>query len=227
MNEDAYFYPLILEDINNAWEPMLPRISPAVFPAKSVISRCRSSGNVEDRLFFIKKGLIRLSQIDYRGIEKIMLYMGKGTFFNENPVFNPYPCDDYYFTSIDETEAMMLPKKLVAGIIREHPRLAFDMMRSMSVKTYTFYRQLSSMRNRRSFGNTCRILYGMHRYQRKNGIIVPRISQRELAAYLGIHRSSLHKNLLRLKKENIIGRYSRRCLEIRGLRQLYTYAVEG
>jgi DNA-binding IclR family transcriptional regulator len=63
-------------------------------------------------------------------------------------------------------------------------------------------------------------------FQKINGKIVPHLSLQELAAFLGIHRSSLHKALARLREESIIGDYSKNRLEIYDLEKLSLYCKE-
>jgi CRP-like cAMP-binding protein len=78
-----------------------------------------------------------------------------------------------------------------------------------------------------AFGNLCRALYSMHLHQKKKDRIVPRLAQQELAAFLGVHRSSLHKAMTRLRAEGIIGAYSKSSLEIRDIDRLEGYCGES
>jgi CRP-like cAMP-binding protein len=129
---------------------------------------------------------------------------------------------------MEETEAVFLPKKkFTEDFIRENPELIQNLLESLSKKSQHFFQQLCNLQMFTTFGNLCRSLYSMHLYQRRNDKIVPRLAIQELAAYLGVHRSSLHKGLKRLKVEGVIGEYSRSNLKIYDIPRLALYCAEG
>lgn len=134
---------------------------------------------------------------------------------------------DSLFTCMEPTDTVFFPKStLNAEFIREHPELFYNFIESLSKKSQCFYSRLSAASMSDSFGNACQALYSMHLYNRHKGHVAPRLTQLELAAFLGIHRSSLHKALARLKDEGVIGQYSRKHLTIHKPDALYEYALK-
>ncbi len=225
MPERSGFQPIILVDLNTPWEKVLDQGRPLSFAARTIIS-ASSFGEFASGMYYIKKGHVRLSSIAANGQEKMMFYMGHGTFFNEIPMLQAET--DYLFTCMDATDAIFFPKKRITeDFIRRYPELMLNLLESMSRKTRSFYAQLGGLRAYDTFANVCRILYSMHLYNRSGGRIAPRLTQQEFAAFLGVHRSSLHKALFRLQNEGVIGRYSRAELEIHDLERLLAYAEGG
>ena len=225
MPEASGFKPIILTDLNTPWEKVLDQGTPVSFARRTIIS-ARAFGESASGMYYIKKGHVRLSNIAANGQEKMMFYMGRGTLFNEIPMLQAET--DYLFTCMEETDAIFFPKKRITeDFIRRHPELMLNLLESMSRKSRSFYTQLSGLRAYDTFANVCRMLYSMYLHNKSGGKVVPRLTQQEFAAFLGVHRSSLHKALSRLQNEGVVGRYSRKELEVRDPDRLLAYTEGG
>lgn len=221
---NSTYAPTILTDLNTPWEQVFHLGTPVSFKAKTILS-ARTADIEKAGLFYIKRGRIKLSHIAPNGQEKIMIYMGKGMLFNEIPMLLPF--SDALFTVMEPTDAVFFPKKrLTLDFIKQYPHVILNMLESVSKKSQIFYTQLCTLRSFGTFANVCRALYSMHLYNREGQKIVPRLTQQELAALLGVHRSSLHKALFRLQSEGIIGTYSRKELPLYNEKVLKEYAEE-
>ena len=204
------FFPIILTDLNSPWEKVLNLGTPRSFPAKSIIT-VSDHGMSEIGMYYIRSGRVRLSSLTFDGTERIVLYMGKGTLFNELPML--ILSSDHMFTCMEKTETVFLRKKNInEDFIKKNPELMLNLLISMGKKSKTFYSQFCNLRTLDTFSNVCHALYSMYLFNKINDLIVPRLTQQELASFLGVHRSSLHKALTRLKQEGIIGDYHRRKL---------------
>jgi len=223
MSETSSFQPVIFMDLNSPWEKVLSLGIPQSFSAKMIIP-ARQRGDVGAGMYYIRRGCIRLSNITPNGQEKIMLYMARGMIFNEAPMFHNNSAP-YLFTSTEATDTVFIPRKrITVDFIREHPELMMNLIESVTKKTISFSIQLFGLRAFDTFANVCRVLYSMYLFNRSNGNIVPRLSQQELSAFLGVHRSSLHKVLFRLKEEGIIGSYHRKNLAVYSPERLLAYS---
>lgn len=218
------FPPLVMDNLNRSWERVFHLGTHVSLPGKSVITG-RSPGIKEHGIYYIKRGRVRLSSVTIGGQEKMLLYMGEATLFNEIPML--IVSSDYMFTTMEDTDAVFWTRKqITTDFTREYPELVLNLMETMALKMQSFFMQLCGMSSCSSFVNVCRILCSMYVYQRKNGVVVPSLSKQELAAFLGIHRSSLHKALSRLQDEGVIGSYTRSRLEIQDLDKLKKYAEQ-
>lgn len=225
MSQDTVFQPIILMNMNKVWENVLHMGTPLSFPAKKIISFSQSD-STNAGIYYIRHGCVRLSHIASNGQEKVMLYMGRGMLFNEIPMLNVG--SDYLFTCMEPTETVFFPKKWITEeFIKEHPDLFLNLLESLSKKSRNFYSQLCGVRIFDAFVNVSRILYSMYLHNKAQDYVVPRLTQQEIAAFLGIHRSSLHKALFRLKDEGIIGQYSRKRLEVYDPDRFLEYAQGG
>lgn len=225
MPDASGFQPTLLTDLNTPWEKILDQGTAIRFARKTIIS-ARSFGESASGMYYIRKGRVRLSSIAANGQEKMMFYMGRGTFFNEIPMLQAE--SDCLFTCVEDTDAVFFPKKRITeDFIRRNPDLMLNLMESMSRKSRSFYDQLSGLRAYDTFTNVCRIIYSMYLFNKDGGKIVPHLSQQEFAAFLGVHRSSLHKALHRLQGEGVIGRYGRKELELHDAQRLLAYAEGG
>lgn len=226
MPDTHLFLPIILRNLNTVWEKVQHLGKPVVFPAKAIVSGETAGDDPKQGMYYIKRGLVRLTSLSPGGQERTMLYLGPGVFFREIPML--LHSGDSVFTCMESTETVFFPKKmLTCDFIKTHPELFLNLVESLSRKSMCFYNQLSGACLYGSFGNTCRALYSMYLFNRQKGHVYPGLTQLELAAFLGIHRSSLHKALARLKDEGIVGAYSRKHLAVYNPEALYGYALKA
>lgn len=222
MQAISEFKPIFLVDLNTPWERVLDLGKMLTYAPKSIIPSYHID-NFFSGIYYIKKGHVRLSHIAANGQEKVMFYMGHGTLFNEISMLQERTIS--LLTCIEPTEIIFFPKnRLNEDFIRCHPDLILNLLDSMSFKTITFYTQLGGLQAYDTFTNVCRTLYSMHLFNRVGDKIMPPLTKQELATYLGVHRSSLHRSLFRLQNERIMGTYSRKELEIYDLERLLAYA---
>jgi CRP-like cAMP-binding protein len=219
------FFPIILTDLNRPWEKMLHLGTRITFAARCLIPQRKFSSNTG--MYLMRRGLVKLSYISLSGDEKALLYIGRGTLFHETPMLHDaYGCT-YTFTCIEPTEFTFFPKKILTlDFVRQHPELILNMLESFSIKTTILYSSHGREGSFNVFTKTCRVLYSMYLFNNIAGVVVPRISRQELASFLGIHRSSLHKALRRLHDEGVIGAYSKKKLTICNIEPLQKYALE-
>ena len=223
MDIKGEFAPLILTNLNTPWERVLALGTPLSFPTKKIIPTVGSNTS-QDGMYYITRGRVRLSHIAPNGSEKVLFHMGKGMLFNEIPMF--VAVQNAIFTAVEPTKVLFWPRHLLSlSFIKGYPDLISNLLQSLSRKASNFHIQLCAQGLFTSFINVCRALYSMHLYQRKGETITPHLTQHELAAMLGVHRSSLHKALTRLKEENVIASYNKKELVVTNLEALLYYAL--
>ena len=217
------FLPIILNDLNKPWEKVLELGTPVSFPPRSIIPQREASSGTG--MYLLRGGLVKLSYISLNGKEKTHFYIGPNTLFHEVPMF--FSTRIYTFTCMESTEIVFFPKKLItADFVRRYPELFLNMLESSSIKSIMLYAALSREHTHDSFAKVCHVLYCMHLFSKAGDAVVPHLAQQELAAFLGIHRSSLHKALRRLHDEGVIGVYRKKELPIYDAGALLKYATE-
>ncbi|MDR1947537.1 MAG: Crp/Fnr family transcriptional regulator [Desulfovibrio sp.] len=225
MEKNDHFHPIVLQDLNGPWEQVLHTGYSTSIPAGSVISGSgRRDG--ENRIFFIKQGRVSISHISGNGEERILMYLGRCCMFEEIPM--QHDGMDCIFTCMENVGAVYWPKKILNGeFAAQHPELVLNLLKSLSLKSRIFSGRLCELHAFDSLGLVSRALYSMYLHSDRKKRPVPKLTQLELAAYLGIHRSSLHMVMTRLREEGIIGVYSKSRMEILNPDQLLAYALSG
>lgn len=229
MPRNESLLPIIITGMNEPWEKITHLGTRERFPKRSVVA---GGGADVDGIYYLVRGLVRLSCITRAGKEYAMLYMGEGMLFNENDIFHKGL--NNFLTSIEPLETVFFPRAMLnEQFFGEHPDLAMNLISSMSQKTRVLYSLLGATRSLDSFAHVCRVLYRMHLFNRvqeagsSKSRIVPRLCQQELAAFLGMHRASMHTAISRLKEERIIERYSKKELIITDLPALERYVMSN
>ena len=222
-NIEGEFLPIILIDLNKPWEKILDLGAPMSLPPQSLISRREFPS--KNGMYLMRRGLVKLSHTSLSGKEKTHFFIGRNTLFHETPML--YEACHYSFTCMEPTEIVFFKKKLITpDFVRQYPELILNMLESFSIKASMLYGNLCREHSFSVFTRVCRVLYSMHLYQQQSGnLAVPRLAKQELAAFLGIHRGSLHKALSRLYDEGAIGAYRKKELPIHDAGALLEYAL--
>ena len=214
------FAPIILYDLNTEWEKIFPLGAPVSLHSKQIACDTNYNG-----FYYVISGLVRLSILSENGEEKILLYIGDGCLFNENPAIVNLGAS--IFTCMEPTKTIMFSKSIMTEqFIQNHPDLILNLFESSKKKIGAMATMLFHAKVNNTFSNTCKTLCSMLEHQQKNNMVVPRLSQQELASLLGVHRTSLHQVLKRLQDEGIIGKYRRSELQIIDKERLYRYAAQ-
>jgi CRP-like cAMP-binding protein len=224
---ESEFLPIILIDLNKPWENVLELGIVKSFQSRNIIVR-QDMPFSSNGMYLVRRGIVKLSYISSSGKERTHFYIGQGSLFHEIPMM--HATRNYAFTCMEPTETVFLPKHLLTpDFMRQYPELVLNMFESSTIKCRILYTSLCGEHFFNSFANVCRVLYSMHLFNRVKGkgMVVPYLSQQELAAYLGMHRSSLHKALSRLRDEGVIGAYSKRELLIHHAETLMKYSLEN
>lgn len=224
MHHDQRFPPIILENLNAEWEKCLAMGVPKRFAAGACFSDAGSFEPVLDEgMYYIRKGLVRLSQRESEGRHKIMLYLGRKVFFNEVPMLQR--SDGYVFTCMEETESVFLPKRLVVGkLLKEDDALRKNLLASMSRKSMFYHRRIKFGQGKDALSRVCRALCSMRIHNSVGEKVAPRLTQRELADYLNLHRRTVQRVLARLQEEGVMSPYSCRGIEIYDQEKLLAFS---
>lgn len=214
MPVNSPFRPIIITDLNTVWHECLNLGTPAYFPSGTVFSDTGASVATPDQgMYFIKEGRVRLSSREEGGGETVMLYFGENVFFNEVPMLQPG--FGHIYACMGDVQAVFFPKRLVtAKIFKERPALKRNLLESMARKSNYYLARLKAEAGCGALGNISRALYSMHIYNRGEAGIVPLLTQRELAEYLGLNRRTLQRSLLRLRDDGLTGQYSHKHLAV-------------
>jgi CRP-like cAMP-binding protein len=225
MNTYERFHPIVLQDLHAPWEQLLHTGYDISFSAGRVIAGS-AGDDAAHRIFFIKQGRVSLSHISGNGEERILMYFGRRSMFAETAM--QHDGMDCIFTCLDAVHAVYWPKTILnEDFAARHPELILNLLQSLSRKSRIFSGRLCELHAFDAFGLVSRALYSIYLHSNEKKKPVPNLTLLELAAYLGIHRSSLHMVMARLREEGIIGTYSKSGMEILDPDQLLVCAISG
>lgn len=204
---------ICLEGINAPWSEVLHLGTRCTFPKGHIIMGSRLQG-----VYFISSGRVRLSYLDEEGEECGKLYLGQGCLFNEIPALASNFWYTVIFCCLDATEIWRFDAAVLEDedFLARHPHLIANLMRSMARKSSIFFFHLARTRSASSMCRLCDLLVQLSESHRGK----LRMSQSDAAAMLGLHQTTVARLIRRLREEGVIGRFTKRELEVLDMERL-------
>lgn len=202
-----------INGINAVWAKQIPASIRRSFPKGRVLDIERDM-RIGDRtgFYYIISGLIRLAYIGMGGEERTLLYAGEGVLLNV-PSILTNDFGDSVATCMEKTEIAIFDANLLSDIdfARENPELMLNLIHTLSFHLVMHSQRLAETSLENTISRLCSIIQEM---ASENGPIKPNFTQQELALILGIHRATLTRALTRLRNMGVIGKFTKRELEI-------------
>ncbi|WP_295636537.1 Crp/Fnr family transcriptional regulator [uncultured Mailhella sp.] len=180
----------------------------------------------ETRSFgYLTSGRICSTHTSYGGGAHSMLIFGPGTLVREAYVCSGFCQSLPHFQCLTDVECHIFPGDLLHDerFIAAHPELMRSMLYSVSVKLSLFDAMLSIMSCRTVEEKVAMWMYYCCDSCGRSSFS-PGISQIELSLLLGVHKSSLNKVVLALKKHGILECFTKTRLSILDERRLFRAA---
>ena len=183
-------------------------------------------GRFDDIFFYINRGCVSLfhDMPGGKSVQIIQFFEGN-TFATSVAMVSDWTSfrtfNLRYFFPV-ETEAWCFPKSLIVDeeMIRRYPQVIVYVLRQQCIKTLIMHSNFT-MRNEDSAEKMlCNFMVNMFLAKGSQGELCPEISQTALAAALGIHRTTLNRALRKLRKQGIVGEFSRNRLEVFDMEKL-------
>lgn len=171
---------------------------------------------------YIQKGQLRLSSVSDDGRQRIVFYLGEGCICMEIPILSYF--EDKYtpeFVTTTDCVIYFFSKEFLTdeNFIKNYPELIINFIHSMAVKSRAFFSQLSEEAVLDSTAQFCRFL--CREYEKiKQTTFQLGFSQIELALMLSLHRNTLCRIVRELRKDNVLGKCTKNCIEILDLEKL-------
>ena len=216
-----------VSDLNTPWEQVLHLASRRVFPKRHTID---VSNTESPYFYYILSGTVRLAYVGANGEERTILYAGAGTLMNV-PTIIAGDIKNTVVTCTERVEAAIFDAGLLTdrAFAAAHPDLLLNLIHSLCIHLVIHSQHLGDASLVGTMGHVCRVFQEMsQKYGGRPRCIAspspenpamrprssPDMTQQELAALLGIHRTTLTRILCRLKALNIIEKYTKNDLHI-------------
>jgi CRP-like cAMP-binding protein len=215
----------MFENLCPSWEKVLHMGVHSSFPKGS---RIFDLDDIINGIFYIQKGSVEINLFTIQGPEKVLFIVGKHCIFGEVSGFMDGDSGDATARARTDCELYFFKKEIIEGIIaREHPELLLELVQSLAYKIRMYTVLLKDDLISNQFIRVCKMLVYLLRYQevdiapgQKAITIQPDITQNDMARLMGIHRVTVTKAASRLKTLGVIGRFSKKSLEITNLPEL-------
>ncbi|MDY3681411.1 Crp/Fnr family transcriptional regulator [Bilophila wadsworthia] len=156
-----------------------------------------------------------MAYVGANGEERTILYAGAGTLMNV-PTIIAGDIKNTVVTCTERVEAAIFDAGLLTdrAFAAAHPDLLLNLIHSLCIHLVIHSQHLGDASLVGTMGHVCRVFQEMSQKYGGRPRFSPDMTQQELAALLGIHRTTLTRILCRLKALNIIEKYTKNDLHI-------------
>jgi CRP/FNR family transcriptional regulator, cyclic AMP receptor protein len=188
---------------DTALETLVYRGHVKKYSAGEVICRRRERG---DSLMLIIKGLIKIANDNADGKEIVLNFLGMGDTYGEMAVFGGQT-RTADAVALEASEVFTVYARDLLPVLAAHPQALFEIVHVLceKLKAASATIEDNSLDMRRRVARGLLRLALQHGRTGKGGIRVNlTLSQSELAAYLGLSRENVNRQLGQLKEANVI-----------------------
>lgn len=143
-------------------------------------------GEVNDRMFYVEKGLLRIYYINKDGREINTWFVKEGEFVYACHSFHYQIPSEEYIEAMEDAVIMSIKKETWLLLLRNNHKLALFTVNELMANISEFSKQAEMLRMM-----TGEEKYAYLKTQKKD--IIDRISQKHLASYLGVDTTYLSK----------------------------------
>ena len=188
---------------NAALDTLLRRGHTKKYSAGDVICRRQDRG---DTLVLIIEGLIKITNSNADGKEIVLNFLGRGDTYGEMAVFDGHTRTADVI-AVENAEVFTVQGRDLLPLLSANPQTLFEIVQVLCEKLRAASATIedSSLDMRRRVARGLLRLALQHGQTTKEGIRVNlTLSQSELAAYLGLSRENVNRQLAQLKEANVI-----------------------
>lgn len=182
-------------------------------------------GDAGDRIFLLKRGVVKISALQEDGREVILALLRKGEVFGEEAVIDDAP-RDHLAEAYEDALICIITRKDFMDMLRSHPELVFKVTKLIGLRLKTFRTRVEHLLFKGASQRLAATLIELaheHGVSDAQGVLVPlRLSQQDLANLIGVTRESVNLALSDFRRKGLVvleGR-SLRLPRPRGLEEL-------
>lgn len=204
---------LRLSHINDKWNEFITRFSVLKYKKGRII---RTGA---EHILFLEKGIIRASYITYTGLEWIFLFQKEGCLFNELSLLKAV--SKFQFTAHTDVSVKLIPIKLLQSdeFIRDFPELYINLIETLALKESINYSYFADLAFASSKSRVCQALLALFK-DHESLEFCPELTQTEIGQMMGLHQTTVARVIKELRKEKIIGVFTKKKLQILDIEKL-------
>jgi CRP/FNR family transcriptional regulator len=180
-------------------------------------------GDAGDRIYLLKRGVVKISAIQEDGREVLLALLRKGEVFGEEAVLEQGP-RDHMAEAYEDALICIITRSDFMEMLRSHPDLAFKVTKLIGLRLKTFRNRVEHLLFKGASQRLAATLLELareHGVSDAHGVLVPlRLSQQDLANLIGVTRESVNLALSDFRRRGLV------MLERRSLRLPRPRALE-
>ena len=182
-------------------------------------------GDAGDRIYLLKRGVVKISALTDDGKEIILALMRPGEVFGEEAVLEEAP-RDHMAEAYDDALICVVTRQDFMGILRAHPELAFRVTKLVGFRLKTLRNRVEGLLFKGAPARLAQTLLDLaaeHGVADSRGALIPlKLSQQDLANLIGVTRESVNLALSDFRARGLVESAGRslRVLQAEKLRAL-------
>lgn len=164
-------------------------------------------GDAGDRIFLLKRGVVKISALQEDGREVILALLRKGEVFGEEAVIDDAP-RDHLAEAYEDALICIITRKDFMDMLRSHPELVFKVTKLIGLRLKTFRTRVEHLLFKGASQRLAATLIELaheHGVSDAQGVLVPlRLSQQDLANLIGVTRESVNLALSDFRRKGLV-----------------------
>jgi CRP-like cAMP-binding protein len=152
-------------------------------------------GDAGDRIYLLKRGVVKISTLTDDGKEIILALLRKGEVFGEESVLEDAP-RDHMAEAYEDALICVVTRQDFMGILRAHPEMAFKVTKLVGFRLRTLRNRVEGLLFKGAPARLAQTLLDLardHGVKDDHGVLLPlRLSQQDLASLIGVTRESVN-----------------------------------
>jgi CRP-like cAMP-binding protein len=164
-------------------------------------------GDAGDRIYLLKRGVVKISTLTDDGKEIILALMRPGEVFGEEAVLEDAP-RDHMAEAYEDALICVITRQDFMGILRAHPEMAFKVTKLVGFRLKTLRSRVEGLLFKGAPARLAQTLLDLardHGVKDAEGVLLPlRLSQQDLANLIGVTRESVNLALADFRSRGLI-----------------------
>jgi len=169
-------------------QEVIDGIETKMFKKRTVLQK---KGELKNKAFFVKKGLLRSYTIDDKGKEHVFMFGPEGWIVSDIESQTKQKPTELYIDALEDSEVEILDRNVIE-VLRKHPEMSVE-SEIFAIETDRFMRRISVLQKRVIMLMSASALERYEHFLETYPQIVQRVPQKMIASYLGITPEALSK----------------------------------
>lgn len=164
-------------------------------------------GDAGDRVYLLKRGVVKISTLTDDGKEIILALMRPGEVFGEESVLEDAP-RDHMAEAYEDALICVIARQDFLGMLRAHPEMAFKVTKLVGFRLKTLRNRVEGLLFKGAPARLAQTLLDLardHGIKDDEGVLLPlKLSQQDLASLIGVTRESVNLALADFRGRGLV-----------------------